>query len=104
MATRRQIKQKQETGALKSILLPLLIVFTMVSISCLGVWVRVLIVRTGYELHAARKEQKELLLRRRELTIETAALGSPERLAQIASSRLNLRFPRQGQVITLTDE
>lgn len=62
------------------------------------VWERVDIVRLGY--HVERLKTQKLLLERErdQLQVKFSALTAPERIAKVASDRLGLVPPQQGQV------
>jgi len=64
----------------------------------LFVWERVDIVRLGY--HVERLKTQKLLLERErdQLQVKFSALTAPERIAKVASDRLGLVPPQQGQV------
>ncbi len=62
------------------------------------VWERVDVVRLGYQIERL-KAQKVLLERERDqLQVKVSALSAPERIAKVATERLGLVPPRQGQV------
>lgn len=62
------------------------------------VWERVDVVRLGYHIERL-KTQKVLLERERDqLQVRFSALTAPERIAKVASDRLGLVPPQQGQV------
>jgi len=61
--------------------------------------IRVECTRNGFQISQAEKAQKKLESYRKELIIERERLGSPERIANIAMTRLNLDMPKQGRVV-----
>ena len=64
----------------------------------LFVWERVDIVRLGYHVERL-KTQKVLLERERDqLQVKFSALTAPERIAKVATDKLGLVPPQQGQV------
>jgi cell division protein FtsL len=65
------------------------------------VWVRLQVVHTGYELSAARQLERKLEQEQRELALEIATLGSPRRLEERARTRLSMRPPAAGEVVSL---
>jgi cell division protein FtsL len=63
------------------------------------VWERVDVVRLGYQIERL-KAQKVLLERERDqLQVKFSALGAPERIAKVATEKLGLNPPQQGQVL-----
>jgi cell division protein FtsL len=62
------------------------------------VWERVDVVRLGYSIERL-KAQKTLLERERDqLQVKFSALTAPERIAKVATEKLGLFPPQQGQV------
>jgi cell division protein FtsL len=62
------------------------------------VWERVDVVRLGYQIERL-KTQKLLLERERDqLQVRFSALTAPERIAKVATEKLGLIPPQQGQV------
>jgi cell division protein FtsL len=62
------------------------------------VWERVDVVRLGYSIERL-KTQKTLLERERDqLQVKFSALTAPERIAKVATDKLGLFPPQQGQV------
>jgi cell division protein FtsL len=65
------------------------------------VWERVDIVRLGYQVERS-KTQKLLLERERDqLQVKFSSLTAPERIAKVATERLGMVQPQQGQVVTV---
>ena len=64
-------------------------------------WVRVQCIRVGYDISAAADKQAELIAEKKKLTIELARLKSPQRIAWIAKTRLNLVTPSPQQIMTI---
>jgi cell division protein FtsL len=63
------------------------------------VWERVDVVRVGYQVERL-KTQKVLLERERDqLQVKFSALTAPERIAKVATEKLGLVPPQQGQVL-----
>jgi cell division protein FtsL len=63
------------------------------------VWERVDVVRVGYQIERL-KIQKVLLERERDqLQVKFSALSAPERIAKVATEKLGLVPPQQGQVL-----
>ena len=62
------------------------------------VWERVDVVRVGYQIERL-KAQKVLLERERDqLQVKFSSLSAPERIAKVATEKLGLIPPQQGQV------
>ena len=67
----------------------------------LFVWERVDVVRLGYSIERL-KMQKTLLERERDqLQVKVSALTAPERIAKVATEKLGLFPPQQGQVFII---
>lgn len=65
------------------------------------VWERVDVVRLGYSIERL-KTQKILLERERDqLQVKFSALTAPERIAKVATDKMGLFPPQQGQVFIL---
>ena len=63
------------------------------------VWERVDVVRLGYQIERL-KTQKVLLERERDqLQVKFSSLSAPERIAKVATEKLGLVPPQQGQVL-----
>ena len=63
------------------------------------VWERVDVVRLGYQIERL-KSQKILLERERDqLQVKFSSLAAPERIAKVATEKLGLVPPQQGQVL-----
>jgi len=63
------------------------------------VWERVDVIRLGYQVERL-KTQKVLLERERDhLQVKFSALTAPERIAKVATEKLGLVPPQQGQVL-----
>jgi cell division protein FtsL len=63
------------------------------------VWERVDVVRLGYQIERL-KSQKILMERERDqLQVKFSALMAPERIAKVATEKLGLVSPQQGQVL-----
>ena len=78
-------------------LLPVVLVGALMAALCLAA-LRIDLIRQGYALAAAMREEKELLEERRLLTARVRSLRDPARLARLAS---RLDFERPGRVIEI---
>ncbi len=68
------------------------------------VWERVDVVRLGYQIERL-KAQKVLLERERDLLqVKHSALTAPERIAKVATEKLGLVPPQQGQVFMVRQQ
>jgi cell division protein FtsL len=70
----------------------------VLSLLLLYVWERVDVVQVGY--HIERLKAKKIVLERErdELRVKVSGLTSPERIAKLATERLGMAPPQQGQV------
>ena len=70
----------------------------------LGVYAvqRVNVMRMGYELEDLKKEKKHLEQVHNSLLIERAALTSMERIEKIATSYLEMKNPKDNQIVMVT--
>ncbi|SLM47898.1 conserved protein of unknown function [Nitrospira japonica] len=70
----------------------------------LFVWERVDVVRLGYQIERL-KAQKVLLVRERDqLQVKVSTLAAPERIARVATEKLGLLPPQQGQVFLVRQQ
>jgi len=68
------------------------------------VWERVDVVRIGYQIERL-KAQKVLLTRERDqLQVKVSTLAAPERIAKVATEKLGLLPPQQGQVFLVRQQ
>ena len=63
--------------------------------------VRFEIVRLGYEVGKARRQQRALLEQRRLLTVEAGVLRQAQRIESLAMRDLGMQHPRHDQLLTL---
>lgn len=70
----------------------------LVAVAMGHVWVRLRIVRLGYELsrESAQTSRLERLLQK--LSVEHSLLRNPKRIEELARRRLGLRGPKPGEV------
>jgi cell division protein FtsL len=69
---------------------------------CIGhVWLRLQVVRVGYNISDSRAMALRLEQQRRELELELAMLRDRTRLADLAMKRLGMRPPEKGQVVEI---
>lgn len=85
------------TGQRRSVRARALAVFALTafftSAALAHVWVRLQVVRLGYQISHETEREKRLLQVHRKLQVERALLRSPERLERLARDRLNLTMP-----------
>jgi len=75
-----------------TVLAGLCLVFTFV-------WERVDMVRVGYQIERLKHDKALLERERDELRVKFSALSAPDRIAKVASEKLGMALPQQGQVI-----
>jgi cell division protein FtsL len=63
------------------------------------VWERVDMVRVGYQVERLKHDKVALERERDELLVKVSVLSAPDRIAKVASEKLGLALPQQGQVI-----
>lgn len=63
------------------------------------VWERVDMVRVGYHIERLKHDKVLLERERDELRVKVSALSAPDRIAKLASEKLGMGLPQQGQVI-----
>jgi cell division protein FtsL len=75
-------------------LLAVTVFFTAAALA--HVWVRLQVVRLGYQISRETEREKRLQQVHRKLQVERALLRSPERLERLARERLRLTMPDPG--------
>jgi cell division protein FtsL len=63
------------------------------------VWERVDMVRVGYHIERLKHDKTMLERERDELRVKVSALAAPDRIAKVASEKLGMAPPLQGQVV-----
>jgi cell division protein FtsL len=63
------------------------------------VWERVDVVRLGYQIERLKTQKISLERERDQLQVKFSALAAPERIAKMATEKLGLVPPQQGQVL-----
>jgi cell division protein FtsL len=63
------------------------------------VWERVDMVRVGYQVERLKHDKVALERERDELLVKVSVLSAPDRIAKVATEKLGLALPQQGQVI-----
>ena len=90
----------------KGIKLNLLILFTLLILFFIGgslfyVWSRIQVIRLGYEISNAMKEERALTEANKKLRLEIATLKSYARIEKLALEELRMAKPRPEQVIVI---
>ena len=65
------------------------------------VWERVDIVRVGYQVERLKSEKVKLERERDQLRVKFSTLSAPDRIAKVATERLGMTPPQNGQVIVV---
>jgi len=65
------------------------------------VWERVDIVRVGYQVERLKVEKVRLERERDQLRVKFSTLSAPDRIAKVATERLGMTPPQNGQVIVV---
>ena len=63
------------------------------------VWERVDMVRMGYQIERLKREKTLLERQRDELRVKVSALSAADRIAKLATEKLGMSLPQQGQII-----
>jgi len=82
----------------RKVVLMLVVAVALIVAGMAQVWVRLRIVKIGYELSRQTTQTARLSRVYQKLSVEQALLRSPERIKQIAAKRLGLRPPRPEEV------
>lgn len=73
---------------------PILLVFAVAT-----VWLRLTVIRTGYDINQTEKMIRNLHQEQERAELKVAGLKSPRRLEQIAKTKLGLSQPKAEQVV-----
>ncbi len=63
------------------------------------VWERVDMVRVGYQIERLKRDKTVLERQRDELRVQFSSLSASNRIAKLATEKLGMGLPQQGQVI-----
>ncbi|MDH4083751.1 MAG: cell division protein FtsL [Nitrospira sp.] len=77
-------------------------IFTVLLGVCLVfmfVWERVDMVRVGYQIERLKRDKTVLERQRDELRVKFSSLSASNRIAKLATEKLGMSLPQQGQVI-----
>ncbi len=70
-----------------------------VSLVFVFVWERVDMVRVGYQIERLKRDKTVLERQRDELRVQFSSLSASNRIAKLATEKLGMSLPQQGQVI-----
>ncbi|HEX6726523.1 MAG TPA: cell division protein FtsL [Nitrospira sp.] len=65
------------------------------------VWERVDVVRIGYQIERLKRDKTVLERQRDELRVKFSALSASDRIAKLATEKLGMSQPQQGQIIVV---
>lgn len=63
------------------------------------VWERVDMVRIGYQIEQLKRDKTILERQRDELRVKVSSLSASDRIAKLATEKLGMSLPQQGQII-----
>lgn len=63
------------------------------------VWERVDMVRVGYQIERLKHDKTALERQRNELRVQFSSLSASNRIAKVATEKLGMSLPQQGQLI-----
>jgi len=97
----QRIRGKNDIKRPAYILLLLLSILSIVFAVIFYIWIRLEVIKLGYDISAANREQVRLVQKNKELRISLSDLRSPKRIEKIAWDRLGLHYPKADEVINL---
>ena len=65
------------------------------------VWERVDVVRIGYQIERLKRDKTVLERQRDELRVKFSTLSASDRIAKLATEKLGMILPQQGQIIVV---
>ena len=65
------------------------------------VWERVDVVRIGYQIERLKRDKTVLDRQRDELRVKFSTLSASDRIAKLATEKLGMSLPQQGQIIVV---
>ncbi len=65
------------------------------------VWERVDVVRVGYQIERLKRDKIVLERQRDELRVKFSALSASDRIAKLATEKLGMNPPQQGQIVVV---
>ena len=86
---------------LRRLLLSGLLMLFLIGGSLFYVWSRIQVIRLGYDISSALKEEKALIEVNKRLRLEIATLKSYARIEKLAAEELGMSKPKPGQVIVI---
>jgi cell division protein FtsL len=81
----------------------ILIAAMVTGVVLLDIWQHVHIVTMGYEVEQAKQKQHDLEQVHKQLLVEVESLSALDRIEQIATTRLGMIRPREGQVVLVQE-
>jgi cell division protein FtsL len=93
--------REHKTWSIGAMSLGLLLMGIFIGELLVYTWSRVQYTRTGYDISRAVREQQQFLAVQKELQVELARLKSPERLARIAETSMELKMPTSRQMVVV---
>ena len=97
VATRQPARSQRASQRARALALFVVVAF-FTAAALAHVWVRLQVVRLGYQISQETEREKRLQQVHRKLQVERALLRSPERLERLAGERLNLSMPDPGTI------
>src|SRR5688572_21541151 len=77
------------------------IVFVGLCLVFVFVWERVDVVRIGYQIERLKRDKTVLERQRDELRVKASALSASDRIAKLATEKLGMSLPQQGQIVVV---
>ena len=74
------------------------------AIGVLYVWMRVDLLRVGYDIERLTQQKVELEHRQESLQLQLSQLTAPQKIAQAATTQLKLEMPMPGQIVMVAPE
>ena len=74
------------------------------AIGVLYVWMRVDLLRVGYDIERLTQQKIELEHRQESLQLQLSQLTAPQKIAQAATKQLRLEMPKAGQIVMVAPE
>ena len=94
-------KARPKKVKLNRLLLLVLLMVFFIGGSLFYVWSRIQVIRLGYEISSALKEEKTLTEANKKLRLEIATLKSYARIERLAVEELRMTKPKPQQVIVI---
>ena len=101
MAREAEKRTGKEVRSSKGVTLALVLMGIFLCELLAYTWCRVQYTRVGYQISRAIGEQSQLTAVQKRLQVELARLKSPERLANIAETYMDLKMPSPRQMVII---